>query len=104
MKTIAMVNMKGGVAKTTLATNLAHCLARRHEQRVLLIDIDPQFNATQCIFSGTEYIKRREAGGHTILHVFDDSEHTMISPVTGKAVKAAIKLEDIHPVANPKGV
>lgn len=103
MKTIAMVNMKGGVAKTTLATNLAHCLARRHDKRVLLIDIDPQFNATQCVFSGVDYIKRRDAGGHTILHVFDDSEHTTVSPVTGKTVKSTIKLEEIQPWETPRG-
>lgn len=103
MKTIAMVNMKGGVAKTTLATNLAHCLAQRHDKRVLLIDIDPQFNATQCVFSGSEYIRRRDAGGHTMLHVFDDSEQPIISPVTGKSVKAAIKLEDIKPWQTSKG-
>ena len=42
---ISFLNQKGGVGKTTLAVSIADALARQHNQRVLLIDADPQGSA-----------------------------------------------------------
>ncbi len=44
---ITLVNQKGGVGKTTTAVSLAAALGRRN-QRVLLVDLDPQANATSA--------------------------------------------------------
>ena len=44
----AVANQKGGVGKTTTAVSVGACLAQWN-QRVLVVDIDPQANATSCL-------------------------------------------------------
>ena len=48
-KTIAVFNEKGGVGKTTTVVNLGAYLALKHGQRVLVVDMDPQANATRAL-------------------------------------------------------
>lgn len=51
MKSIVFFNNKGGVGKTTLASNVASYINIHLQKRVLIIDADPQCNATQSILS-----------------------------------------------------
>ena len=49
MKTISIINLKGGVAKTISSVNMAHILAAVHHKKVLLIDNDKQGNASKLL-------------------------------------------------------
>jgi cellulose biosynthesis protein BcsQ len=51
LKSIVFFNNKGGVGKTTLACNLVSYMNMHKGKRVLLVDADPQCNATQAILS-----------------------------------------------------
>ena len=49
MKTIAVINMKGGTAKTCTTINLAAILAKTYKKRVLVVDADSQANTTEFL-------------------------------------------------------
>ncbi len=66
MKTISVINYKGGVGKTTITANLAAELAWRGET-VLLIDLDPQSSLTFSFF-GVDDWARDYSDKRTILN------------------------------------
>lgn len=48
-KVISVINMKGGVGKTTLCVGIGEYLANFLGKKILFIDVDPQFNTTQTL-------------------------------------------------------
>lgn len=103
MKTVSLINMKGGVGKTTMAVNLADFLVNVEGKRVLLIDVDPQFNATQCVMLGNEYIEYLRSGGYTIVDIFDNSLRVTSSVLTGGGMQEPVQLSDIKPQKSKRG-
>jgi chromosome partitioning protein len=70
-RTLVVVNQKGGVGKTTTAVNLGACLALAG-QRVLLIDLDPQGNATSGLGIDKSSVGAQAGGPPSIYDVLVD--------------------------------
>ena len=49
---ISFINYKGGVGKTTMAVEIAATLANKHGFKVLIVDADPQTNASFYLMPG----------------------------------------------------
>jgi chromosome partitioning protein len=52
---VSVLNMKGGVGKTTISAHVMRVLYHHLGKKVLLLDLDPQFNLTQCLITRVEY-------------------------------------------------
>lgn len=86
MQVISFMNMKGGVGKTTLAVNVAYGLAFLHKKKVLIVDGDPQFNATQYLLEDDAYLKHvKDASKGTVKDIFVPKQVGHINTALGVA-------------------
>lgn len=74
----SLINMKGGVGKSTLTVNLAwHFAAYSNwQKKVLVIDLDPQFNASQYLLGATQYESRLQKNMPTVWEIFEQNTRT----------------------------
>lgn len=112
MRTSAIINLKGGVAKTVTVVNMAAILARIHRKRVLVVDADAQGNTTEflggceptrCSFAdllrGTEVnpaIRESSFSGVDLLPADDSLMDLDLSSVRARDVDAACLLKKLR--------
>jgi chromosome partitioning protein len=70
-RVVSVINLKGGVAKTTLTVAIAECLCSEFGKKVLVIDLDPQTNATISLISEEKWEELDEQK-QTLFHLFND--------------------------------
>lgn len=97
MKKISIINLKGGVAKTMSAINIAHILATVQKKRVLIIDLDKQGNTTKLFdkhnkgkYSVADLITNRCSIDEVILKT--DYENLDLIPANMDLIEANFKV------------
>lgn len=96
---IAIANQKGGVGKTTTAINLSQALALL-DKRVLLVDLDPQGNATQGMGINLESITNsigelilsREVAAESVIYKGDGVDLIPSTPLLAKAERELVRM------------
>lgn len=104
--TLCFFNNKGGVGKTTLACNVASFLARTENLRVLVVDADPQCNASQLILGSAE---AADVYQHGYLKSESDTIHVdtlldVLSPLSAGEPHPRMKVEPAPMRLNRFGV
>ena len=108
---LAVVNHKGGVGKTTTVINLSHSLVRLGKRlhtnyRVLVIDSDPQANATSVLYAGQDITR-----APTLANVYNERNPLSITQVITPTaiprldiIPSSINLFDVEPNLNASGL
>jgi chromosome partitioning protein len=76
---LSFINLKSGVGKTSTAVAVAEILAHEERKHVLLIDLDPQANATVTLISEKQWAEM-DRNGHTVAQLFADRVNSLDAP------------------------
>lgn len=111
---LAVANRKGGVGKSTIAIMLAHAAAAWGRQRVLVLDLDTQCNASLMLVGGEGWDKARRSGltiadyffdrfekvaedeSHYIISAVGDVAHPRAAPGRVALLPGSLMLEDVQ--------
>ncbi|MGH6973223.1 MAG: ParA family protein [Stellaceae bacterium] len=88
---VALINMKGGVGKTTLSFNLAWYAAYKADKRVLVVDLDPQSNASQYLMGARSYLQYVRADRGTIVNLLEQFS----APIGSRKAPNGISADDL---------
>lgn len=88
---VSMINMKGGVGKTTLTFNLAWYSAWQKNLKVLAVDLDPQSNLSQYFLGAKKYLAYLNSGRKTIVDIFEQFS----SPTTKTGAPTLVEPGDV---------
>ena len=92
--------MKGGVGKTTMAVNIAYCLSMKKKNRVLVIDLDPQYNATQYMVDTDKNPQYVNGEKPTVFDIMSLKGFSYQSIIDGKK-KQTVNTVELKDVALP---
>ncbi len=95
MKKTAVANLKGGVGKSSTTLFLAEHWAVFKDLKVLVIDLDPQANASYMLLSRAG-VQQAENAGRTLLHLFEDTLNGNIQNAMAYIVPRASDLIEIN--------
>jgi chromosome partitioning protein len=74
-KVLAFINFKGGVGKTAMAVNIGATLAKLHEKKVLIVDLDPQSNSSVWLMRPDRWHEHVAGGRRSTFQIYDDALH-----------------------------
>ena len=94
---ISVINMKGGVGKTTIAALLARHAARYRQLNVLAVDIDPQGNLSQALMGEQSYRQFLNDRSPSIVEVFTGYQ----PPAANSPSASALNSADVARVCGP---
>ena len=95
--TVSIINLKGGVGKSTLTMTLAEYLSFRFGKRVLLIDMDAQANLSY-IMVPYRWIETQEKNQKTIYHFFQSSLSGQRRPIADFVARPPLMVSNINRV------